>query len=39
MIINVNNEVEKIVLTIDGKQKDDLNARRMNLRAELRLAW
>lgn len=40
ILINKNNEVEKIALKIDGKQKDELNEiHQMNLNAELCLAW
>ncbi len=40
IIINKNKEVEKVTLTIEGKQKDDLNnPHHMNLQAELCFAW
>jgi len=40
ILINKNKEVEEITLTIEGKQKDDLNnPHHMNLQAELRFAW
>jgi len=40
ILINKNKEVEKVTLTVEGKQKDDLNnPHHMNLQAELRFAW
>ena len=40
ILINKNKEVEKITLSIKGKQKDDLNAlHHLDLQAELRFAW
>jgi len=40
ILINKSKEVEKITLSVEGRQKDDLNnAHDMNLQAELRLAW
>ncbi|MHB8986245.1 MAG: hypothetical protein ACYC38_09960 [Eubacteriales bacterium] len=40
IFINKNKEVEKVTLTIEGKQKGDLgDPRQMNLQAELRFAW
>jgi len=38
--INKNNEVEKIVVTVNGKQKDELaDLQEINLRGELSFAW
>lgn len=38
--INKNNEVEKVVVTVDGKRKDEINGQHdMNLTAELILTW
>jgi hypothetical protein len=38
--INKNSEVEKVIFTVDGKQKDEINGQRsLNLQAELSLLW
>jgi hypothetical protein len=40
IFINKNKEVEKIILAVSGRQKDDPNqAHQLDLQAELRLAW